>query len=425
MYFRYHYINPPQTIFKDIYKLKHGHYLVFKDNEIQEKTYWSVFDNYNNNSKNLEKDFNKIEEILNENICSFIKNIVNKEENYGVYLSGGIDSSLVTAISTKYAYKKIDTFTIGFYDEKYNEAEKSKRIAKYLGTNHHELYVNTESLLEVIKKIPKYYAEPFADPSELPTILLNEFAKENNIKIALTGDAADQLFCGSRVYDLIKECQFLQTVFNPLHIHIPPKLIKKRKIFYTFCNNDKRYKSQCDVSFFETVLEGLFKDSGQKRYEEEKINSKNWQEKRMILDFDTYSCCRINTKMGTAANKNNIEVRSPFLNTDLIEYSFRIPHKYKYYKKIKKYVLKEILFDYIPRELFSEKKKGFDIPTKKWLKTYLYNDLNRVASQEFIENQKIFNYEKLQELIKDIDNYKTTQILWDFYMFQLWYEEYM
>lgn len=233
------------------------------------------------------------------------------------------------------------------------------------------------------------------------------------------------MFCGSRVYDLIKECQFLQTVFNPLHIHIPPKLIKKRKIFYTFCNNDKRYKSQCDVSFFETVLEGLFKDSGQKRYEEEKINSKNWQEKRMILDFDTYSCCRINTKMGTAANKNNIEVRSPFLNTDLIEYSFRIPHKYKYYKTIKKYVLKEILFDYIPRELFSEKKKGFDIPTKKWLKTYLYNDLNRVASQEFIENQKIFNYEKLQELIKDIDNYKTTQILWDFYMFQLWYEEYM
>lgn len=83
------------------------------------------------------------------------------------------------------------------------------------------------------------------------------------------------------------------------------------------------------------------------------------------------------------------------------------------------------MFDYIPRELFSEKKKGFDIPTKKWLKTYLYNDLNRVASQEFIENQKIFNYEKLQELIKDIDNYKTTQILWDFYMFQLWYEEYM
>ena len=128
--------------------------------------------------------------------------------------------------------------------------------------------------------------------------------------------------------------------------------------------------------------------------------------------------------MGTAANRNGIEIRSPFLQKELIEYSFKIPHKYKYYKRNKKYILKEILFDYIPKELFSNKKKGFTIPIQKWLQTYLKDDFKRVSTKEFIEKQHIFNYDAVTELIKNIGNVQIKQILWDYYMFQLWYEEY-
>lgn len=427
MYFRYQYINPPQTIFKNIFKVEHGHYIIIKNNHIYDNTYWDIIEKYNCNSKKLQKDFNIAKKSLNNILCSNIKNIVAKEDNYGIYLSGGIDSSLVAALCKKYSKNKVNTFSIGFYEDGFNEAEKSKKIAEYLGTNHHELYVDEKMVLEVIKKIPKYYTEPFADTSELPTIILNEYAKENNIKVAITGDGADQLFCGCNINDMMWRFQKAYKILNPLHIKIKSKRINnwKRILYLAYSNTDKKYQAQCDILYSEIFLDGLFEDNGQKRFEEEKINSKNWQEKRLIIDFDNYACDRLTTKMGVVANKNNIEIRSPFYNKDLVEYSFHIPHKYKYFNRTKKYILKQVLFDYIPKEMFSNEKKGFGIPARKWLKTCLYNDLIIVSNKEFIDKQKIFNFNKLQELIKDIDNYKVTQILWNFYMFQLWYEEYI
>ena len=156
----------------------------------------------------------------------------------------------------------------------------------------------------------------------------------------------------------------------------------------------------------EKYIKGLFKDNGTKRFEQEKlIESKDWQEKRLILDFDTYACDGVITKMSIAAKKNSIEVRSPFLTKELIEYAFKVPHLYKYYNKNKKYILKQILYDYIPKEYFSDQKKGFGIPTKDWLSRYFYDDLLRVSSKEFIEQQNIFNYDVLKGLIKNIDQY--------------------
>ena len=145
----------------------------------------------------------------------------------------------------------------------------------------------------------------------------------------------------------------------------------------------------------------------------------------MIIDLNSFISDRVNTKIERASSRNGIDIKSPFLSTELIERSFRIPHKYKYYKRIKKYILKEILFKYVPREYFSAKKRGFSIPTKKWLKSYLYDDLQRVSTKEYIEKQNIFNYDALHKLIGNIDDNNATQAIWNFYMFQLWYDEYM
>ena len=426
MYFRYDYIKPPETIFIDTYKLAHGEHLIFDGEKCEVNAYWNTFLKYNELSKCAANDYDEAKKSLEELIDNYIKNAISKNRNYGIYLSGGIDSSLVTAISSKHK-PGINTFSIGFYDEERNEADKSKRIAEYFGTNHHELYVDEEKLIDIIKKIPNYYTEPFGDASELPTIVLNEFAKENNVEIALTGDGADQLFCGARLYDTLYKVQKVHRIFNPFNIYISPEKLKyRRKLMYIYSNKDKKYKSQCDILYSETFLKGLFEDNGHKRLEnEEKIDSKCWQIKRLVLDFDTFICDRINTKMGIPAMKNNIEIKSPFLNKDIIEYSFRIPHKYKYYKKIKKYILKQILYKYVPKEYYDDTKKGFYIPIIKWLNTCLADDLKRVSSKEFIKEQGIFNYDVISKLIEKIDNRQKSEIIWNYYMFQLWYEKYM
>ena len=424
IYFKYHYISSPETIFKNIYKLKHGTYLVFQNGKAEIKTYWNFIEEYNNNKKNVIKSFVECKQELNKKINNYVKNIIKNKDNIGIYLSGGIDSSLVTALSMKYSKNPVNTFSIGFCEEEYNEANKAKKVANQLGTNHHELYINKKKALETVKKIPLYYSQPFADGSALPTIILNEFAKENNIKNVLTGDGADQLFCGSNIYDTIYKVHKLRKIINPFNIYLNPKIYKKkRKLFYIYSNSDKQFQEQVNVIYSEYLLQGLFEDSNSKKLKSElKIQSNDWQEKYMLLDFETYCCERVLTKMSVAAKRNNILIYSPFLDRDIIEYSLKIPHKFKYYKKIKKYILKEILYDYVPKELFSYKKKGFGIPYKQWLNTYFIDDLKRLSTKDFIDKQHLFNYNKVCNLIDNINNSDYTQIIWDYYIFQIWYE---
>lgn len=425
MYFRYHYIIPPDTIFKNIYKLEQGSYLIYKNNKTEIKKYWDVIEKYNN--KKIIKNYEETKEKLEKKLENYIKQKVQSKKNIGVYLSGGIDSSLVAALYQKYSKKPIDTFSIGFYEKEKNEAEKAKKIGEFLGTNHHEIYIDEKKALETINKITDYYTEPFADPSELPTIVLNEYAKKNNIEKALTGDGADQLFCGSSIYDTLFKIQKAHAILNPLNITIKNKKINKnRKLSYIYTRVDKKYKAQHDMIRVDNILKKLLDDYGKKRYyQEANIECKNWQERRMILDLNTFIPDRVIRKMELSASKNNIHVNSPFLDTKIIEYTFQIPHKFKYYRKNKKYILKQILYKYVPKELLEDKKKGFGIPKKKWLKTILYEELIRLSKKDYLIKQKIFNYNFVNDLIKQIDNDEITNILWDYLVFQLWYEKYI
>ncbi len=431
LYFRYSYINPPNTIFENTYKLEHGHYIIWKNGEIQDKIYWDGIEKFNELSKNPIKNFEEAKENLKDIIKQYLTKTIQYNDNVGIYLSGGIDSTLVSSICSNISKKTINTFSIGFYEEERNEAENAKKNAEYLKTNHHEIYIDKAQLLSTIKKIPKYYDEPFSDGSQLPTIILNEFAKENGIKTAITGDGADQLFCGSKIYDTVRRRQRNYRILNPFNISINTNLVRETDLRYLYNNTDKKNQTQVDILAKEFVLEGLFKDIGDKRYNfEDKIDSKSWQVRRMVVDINTFLANRINTKTDRTNSNNGIEIKSPFLENKLIEYSFRIPQNFKYYKKEKKYILKQILYDYVPKDLLDTKKKGFGIPVKKWLITYLYEDLMKVASKDFIEKQEIFNYDVLNRLIKELKNEgrfikNVQQILWDFYMFQLWYINYI
>lgn len=423
IYFRFNFIKAPETIFKNVYKLENGQYLIYKDNKLETGRYWDEIEEFNKNSRKKIKNKKEIKKDIKDMLEKRVKEFLKDRNNVGVYLSGGVDSSLVSALCKKYSKQKIKTFSIGFYDEKANEAKKAKRIAKYLGTDHHELYIKDDEVKDIVKRLPKYYSEPFGDFSELPTVVLNELGKKYNIKTVITGDGADQLFCGSNIYDTINKVQILHTLFNPFYIRFK---VKNRRLKYIFENADKERKSQFDLLPIDNLLNNMFIDNGNKRFDQEiRIKSKNWQEKRMILDIGTFMADRVSIKMGIAAKKNNIDMKTPFFCKEFVEYTFRIPHNLKYHHRNKKYILKEVLYDYIPKELFDKRKHGFGIPIKKWLKEYLYDDLLRVSQKEFIEKQNIFNYDAICNLLNNMDNSVTLMVIWDYYMFQLWYCEYM
>ena len=426
LYFRYLYIVPPETIFNDVYKLNNGSYVVYENNQIKVKTYYNIIDVYNKLSKNASNDFDNCKKELHDKLYNCVKNNISNQSNIGVYLSSGIDSSLVTALCCKCSKKKINTFSIGVNDSDINEASDSKKIANYLNTNHHELYIDKDRVLNTIKKLPLYYTEPFADQSGFAYIILNEFAKDNNITLAAVGDGADQMLCGLSTYDTLYKTQNATRLINPLHLNINNKFIKNnRKLTYIFNNSNKKYYSQCDITYIESFLDGLFKDTGRKRLEEEKVNSNNWQVKRMMVDLTNQVADRLNTKSNNVSYNNNINIFSPFVSREVMECTFKISHNLKYHNKIRKYILKEILYDYVPKEYFGGKKKGFSIPSIYWLKNYLYKDLKRVSTKKYLDKQNIFNYDVVKYLIDNIDNKYLTDIIWCFYMFQLWYEKYM
>ena len=418
MYFRHHFIPEPYTIYNDIYKLEHGYYLVYKDNKINKNKYFDVVDKFNN--RKIEKNYDLVEDKLNNLLIDQLEKLTKNKKNIGIYLSSGVDSNLVFSLYNKISKKKVNTFTIGFESKRFNEAESSKKIAKYLKSNHHELILKNSEALDYVKKITDYFCEPFGDPSVVATIILNEFAHKNNIEFAITGDGADQLFCGAREYDRMYKLRHF--FLNPFRIKANKFLLKRRKMFYIFSKIPKKYRCQVDILYKENSIDGLFVDNGQKRFEyEDKIKTKNIQEKRMILDLNTFMAERVLPKMCTAANKNNISILSPYLTKDLIEFSFSIPHNFKYHHKVKKYILRKLLYKNIPEEMFDKNKKGFAIPTVEWLKTSLNDDLKRLSTKEYLKEQNIFNYDKVQYLIENIDD--NANLVWDYYVFQLWYEK--
>ena len=211
----------------------------------------------------------------------------------------------MAAICSEICEKPINTFSVGFYEKDRNEADNAKKIAEYLGTNHHEIYISKKDVIDILKKIPEYYDEPFADTSQIPTLILDKYAHENGIKVAITGDGADTLFCGSSIFDKVYKMQKQYKILNPFNLYINSNVVKETDLRYLYNNADKRNQTQIDILGKEFILQGLFKDEGKKKYNfEDRINSKNWQEKRMMIEINTYLASKINTKIYSSSTVN-------------------------------------------------------------------------------------------------------------------------
>jgi asparagine synthase (glutamine-hydrolysing) len=438
--FLYHgYIAAPHSIFEYTKKLQPGSYLELDlvTKKINIETYWSIKNTYEDkklNNDNIEKNIDTLDSLLTKSISYRMISDV----SIGSFLSGGYDSSLVTAVMQKISDKPISTFTIGFNEKDFNEANYAKEVAKYLGTNHHELYLPIRKSEELISQIPIYYDEPFADSSQIPTMFVSKLAKEN-VTVALSGDGGDELFCGYGRYETILKYQKFKNIskfYNILDSVLPlNKVVSKidRKLVKLgYLNNDNNIVN-FGYLYSEFYLNGLVKNSNYTHYNQKYFDimniSNNIQEKHMLQDMITYLPDDIMVKVDRASMAYSLEARSPLLDHNIVEFSMNLPHKFKYNNGNKKDILKQLTHRYIPKNIMDRPKKGFGIPIYKWL----HNDLNylvkKYLNKEYILKQDIFDYNQIRVILngfsKEYGDGYFEKFIWHILVFQLWYEEYI
>ena len=432
----------PDTVFVDTYKVEPGQCVVWEKGELTKYKYWNLLEQYRENSSDIIDNYEEAKAGLKELLLDSVSKRLIADVPVGAFLSGGIDSTLITALAKEVSDRPIRTFTIGFYDKEQNEADYAKEVANYLGTKHVEEYITSEELFRQIHDLATYYDEPFADSSQIPTMLVSKVAR-GGVSVSLSGDGGDELFCGYELYDWLKLAQKLDVVGKASYNICNLPFIKKMHLIekmpdkpYAFLNNRNE---NTKVQLFHDVRERYTKEmivgeseSSKRIYEQEikKIEElkDNWQMQRMLLDMRYYMADEVLVKTDRASMKYSLEVRCPLLDYRVVEYSFRLPQEFKYVGKTKKRILKDLTYEWVPRELLERPKKGFGVPLTKWLREELHGQLLRYADKTILQRQGIFVPEKIQEFIQMLMRSELSvysSILWGFFVFQMWYQEYV
>lgn len=442
-YLFHQYINAPDTIFQNVYKLEPGSILRFQNGDIRIWKYWDIKEVYRKQKAETVTDYAQAKAELKELLNRSVKMRMIADVPLGTFLSGGYDSSLVTAIAQAQSETPVKTFSIGFHEEKFNEAKYAKEVAAYLGTTHTELYIDEKEMFSLIESIPRYYDEPFADSSQIPSMLVAELARKD-VTVVLSGDGGDEFFCGYNVYDNVGQAQKLDGLGAAVYgiCNLPglkrADLLGKLpfKVRTIAGNRNRDTKTQLISDGYLKVVRNMVTGEGEPVYYpvERQYSEKNWQERRMLLDMDTYLPGDILCKVDRATMKYSLEARCPILDKDVMEYSYRLPHNFKYGNKIKKRILKDIAYDYIPKELLDRPKVGFGVPLDKWLRGPLREQLIDRANRDFLVHQGIFDADFVCDLIQRYTeqgdagpgtgaNY--SKIIWSYFVFQQWYATYM
>lgn len=428
----YHgYIQGKDTVFQDVYKLLPGSILVYENEGIREEIFWSAEECFAQNAHYQHVEYEQAKEDVKKLLENSVKKRLEADVPLGLFFSGGIDSTLVAAIMQRFSGEKIKTFTIGFDEKEYNEALYAKEIAEYLGTEHKEKYINEEDMLKLIQNMPQYFDEPVGDAAILPTLLLSQLAQPE-VKVVLTGDGGDEFFCGYRQYEKcesLKKLDHFRSILpskNFLYTHFG----KITNRLYAIKNNDNDLcKTQWVYGVEQKIVDAFVLGTSQSELRyliEDRFETTDWIRKRMLVDTKTTltDCFLVKTDRATMAY--SLEARCPLLDMDLIKKSYQLPMEYL----MKKRILKDILADYVPAELYERPKHGFSVPIGKWLKGILHSQLLKFADSACIEKQGLFNARCVQRLIAELDrggNYSavSSKYLWNFYVFQLWYQRYV
>ncbi|MFZ2727012.1 MAG: asparagine synthase (glutamine-hydrolyzing) [Methylococcaceae bacterium] len=463
-YLRYCYIPAPYSIYKGINKLLPGSYLQLALNEknktVTPKHYWTLAQVIKNGSATpfMGSDAEAIT-ALDMQLKQSIGLQMLADVPLGAFLSGGVDSSTIVALMQVQSSRPVKTFSIGFDNASYNEAHYAKAVAQHLGTEHHELYISSNDAIHVIPTLGTIYDEPFADSSQIPTFLVAQMARQQ-VTVALSGDGGDELFCGYNRYIWIKRLwhkiswlplstrrlfakairllppRYWQALYAVLAHHLPSR-------FHATLIGDKLHKLaerlinvENDDALFYSLLSVWQHpaDLMLNATEPQTIltNIQQWQpllpniiERMMCLDTLTYLPDDILVKVDRAAMAVSLETRVPFLDYRIVEFAWQLPLTMKYRQGQSKWLLRQVLYQYVPKHLIERPKMGFGLPIGQWLRYELRDwaesllDETRLNNEGYFQTQIVRN--RWQEHLSGQRNWDHS--LWIILMFQEWLEK--
>lgn len=438
------YISAPLTIYEDVFKLEPAHFLELKNDKITINNYWQL--NYADKINISEQD--AVQELLR-----LLKEAVSlrlySDVPLGAFLSGGIDSSIVVALMSELSGKKVNTFSIGFDDADYDELKYARNISTKYNTNHNEFIVKPDAL-EILPLLVERYGEPFADSSCVPSYYVARQTKRF-VTVALNGDGGDESFAGYERYQAMFIADRLQR--SPAIIRglisgaigmVPGSLTSKGLL-----KRAQRFMNAASLPFAKRYLQwvSIFTSDLKKEFYSEdfirrvsNIDEANFIEK-YLSKFSNYSMldCLLNAdvhtylpndllvKMDIASMANSLEARSPFLDHKLMEFASRLPAEYKMKGLVKKYILKEAIKDFVPKENIYRKKMGFGIPVGSWFRNELKGFVNEILLCDRSLNRGYFKADTLKSMVKLHTEKKVDYALqiWSLLMLELWHQRFM
>lgn len=455
LYMRHSNVPSPWCIYQGINKLSPAHFVVIRDAGTtisKPQCYWNLGEIAETgcaNLKNSEKDsIDELDSLLRDAVLRRMASDV----PLGTFLSGGYDSTMVAAMMQAQSDRPIKTFTIGFHEKGYNEAVHAKAVAKHLGTEHTELYVTSQEAMAVIPKLPTIWDEPFSDSSQIPTLLVSELARKH-VTVSLSGDGGDELFYGYQRYTkgnqvwnklnllppslrqiLAKMLEVVpgETIESLLRIlpkrfqlpHLADRLPKiaeviKGKTGEAFYHRlVSHWKNPSSLVHGGTEPLTFFDDS------ERLLKLPGLQERMMYLDSMTYLPDDILTKVDRASMAVGLEARVPLLDHRVVEFAWQLPMSMKYRNGKGKWLLCEVLYRYVPRELMERPKMGFGVPIDEWLRGPLRDWGEELLSEKRLREEGFFDPAPIRKMWQEHVTGKRRwhYYLWDVLMFQAWLE---
>lgn len=446
LYFKYGYVPAPFSIFENTYKLKPGHYLIYHiDKRSYEcNQYWNVMDYYRRPLLDISYDEakNELERILES---AFNYRMV-ADVPVGVFLSGGYDSTALTAILQKDRTEKLKTFTIGF-PVGTNEAPIAREIAHLLGTDHTECTCTEEECKEIIPTLPFFYDEPFADNSAVPTILVSRLAK-SKVTVALSADAGDETFAGYNRYEglagIMKYLNALkhiggkglsQVIGGVTRLTNPYSFLhEKGETLAKMLQTAPEYRAAVatEGGSYSVLAESVYKRILRQDYPSPlfMLDERDFNDTISVataMDYVNYMADDILVKVDRAAMSVSLEGREPLIDHRIIEFAAQLPIDYKIKNGVKKRILRDIVYKYVPKELMDRPKTGFMMPVDGWLRKDLRYLLDEHINRNALDDS-LFDVESIL-LIKNLYLNNRLQhenkIIWRLLMFQMWWKENM
>lgn len=443
-YFTFQYVPHPHTILRGISKLPPAHVGVFQDDNWTVKPYWEP-------EWNVEKQISATDalEQLRQRLSESVRLRLQSDVPLGAFLSGGIDSSILTALMQRESSDRVKTFSIGFPERDYDESHFARRVADHLGTEHHELRVEPNAL-ELLPKLVWHFDEPFGDSSAIPTYYLAELTRQH-VTVAISGDGGDELFCGYDRYRAIRMASVVDRlplgsalvrwgVWNQLpRSGLQKSQLRRLRRFIELAGlpPSRRYADLVGI-FNETRRSDLYEEEFVRRLPDSdptdflaaafaRCKNRDGVTAASLVDIQTYLPCDLCHKVDIATMAHGLECRQPFLDHRVVEFAVGLPLKFKLRGRRGKWLLREAFGSLLPKEVFRRPKQGFGVPLDHWLRGDLRNLLNDVLLAPTARQRGFFRPEAVQALVDEhlARRFDHSARLWALLVLELWLREWV